>query len=76
MSHAVQEAQNLAEAIAASEEHTQELKARITARQDWIDKEQASVDAKIEEATRPAAAKCAEAAEAHTALLEEVEELR
>lgn len=62
--------------MAASEGHVEELKARITARQDWIDKEQASVDAKIEEATRPVAAERAEAAQVHSALHEEVEQLR
>ena len=74
--HAVQQVHKLAEAIAASEEHMEELKAHITARQDWINKEQASVDAKIEEAIRPVAAERAEAAEVHSTLLEEVEELR
>lgn len=72
----MQEASKLTEAIAASEERVEELKARITARQAWIGQEQASVDAKIEEATRPVAAERAQAAEAHTGLLEEVEELR
>lgn len=72
----MQEAHKLTDAIAASEEHMEELKARISARQEWIDKEQASVDAKIEEATRPVAAERAEAAQAHITLLDEVEELR
>ena len=54
----------------------EELKARISARQEWIDKEQASVDAKIEEATRPVAAQRAEAAQAHVTQLDEVQELR
>ncbi len=70
------EASKLADAIAASEEHMEELKARITARQDWITREQQSVDAKIEEATRPVASQRTEAAEQHSSLQEEVEDLR
>ena len=71
-----QEAGKLADAVAASEEHVEELKARITARQDWITREQESVDTKIEEATRPVAAQRTHAAEQHSTLQEEVEELR
>ncbi len=73
---AVQEGSKLADAIAASEEHVEELKARITARQDWITREQQSVDAKIEEATRPVTSQRTEAAEQHSSLQEEVEDLR
>lgn len=72
----LQEASKLADSIAASEEHVEELKGRITARQDWIAREQESVDSKIEEATRPIAAQRAEAAQQHSALDEEVKELR
>lgn len=72
----MQEASKLADAIAASEEHVEELKARITARQDWITREQQSVDAKIEEATRPVASERTEAAEQHRSLQEEVDDLR
>lgn len=72
----MQEASKLADAIAASEEHMEELKARITARQDWITREQESVDAKIEEATRPVTQQRAQAAQQHSSLQEEVEELR
>lgn len=54
----------------------EELKGRITARQDWIAREQDSVDSKIEEATRPVAAQRTEAAQHHTALDEQVKELR
>lgn len=54
----------------------EELKGRITARQDWIAKEQDSVDSKIEEATRPVAAQRTEAAQQHSALDEQVKELR
>ena len=72
----MQEASKLTEAIAASEERVEELKARITARQAWISQEQACVDAKIEEATRPVAAARAQAAETPTSLLAEVEDLR
>lgn len=54
----------------------EELKGRITARQDWIAREQESVDSKIEEATRPVAAQRSEAAQEHSALDEEVKELR
>ena len=71
-----QAASKLSDSIAASEEHIEELKARITARQDWIDREQESGDSKIEEATRPVAAKRAAAAEEHDSLNEEVEQLR
>ncbi|KAL0028763.1 hypothetical protein WJX79_005643 [Trebouxia sp. C0005] len=73
---AQKEASKLADAIAASEEHVEELKARITARQDWITREQQSVDAKIEEATRPVASERTEAAEQHRSLQEEVDDLR
>ncbi len=72
----LQEANKLADSIAASEEHLEELKARIMARQDWITREQENVDSKIEEATRPVAAQRTEAAEQHSTLQEEVEELR
>ncbi len=72
----MQEASKLADAIAASEEHVEELKARITARQDWITREQQSVDAKIAEATRPVASQRTEAAEQHSSLQDEVEDLR
>ena len=71
-----QESSKLADSIAASEEHVEELKGRITARQDWIAREQESVDAKIEEATRPVTAQRTTAAEEHSALDEEVQELR
>ena len=54
----------------------EELKGRIAARQDWIAREQESVDSKIEEATRPVAAHRSQAAQQHTALQQEVEELR
>lgn len=54
----------------------EELKGRITARQDWIAREQESVDSKIEEATRPVAAQRTEAAQQHSALDEQVKELR
>lgn len=54
----------------------EELKGRITARQDWIAREQESVDSKIEEATRPVAAQRAEAAQEHSALDDQVKELR
>ncbi|KAL0047708.1 hypothetical protein WJX82_009972 [Trebouxia sp. C0006] len=73
---AQKEGSKLADAIAASEEHVEELKARITARQDWITREQQSVDAKIEEATRPVTSQRTEAAEQHSSLQEEVEDLR
>lgn len=72
----MQEGSKLADAIAASEEHVEELKVRITARQDWITREQQSVDAKIEEATRPVASQRTQAAEQHSSLQEEVEDLR
>ena len=71
-----QAASKLSDSIAASEEHIEELKSRITARQDWIDREQESVDSKIQEATRPLAAQRAAAAEEHDSLIEEVEQLR
>ena len=54
----------------------EELKGRITARQDWIARKQESVDSKIEEATRPVAAQRAEAAQEHSALDDQVKELR
>ncbi|DBA83906.1 TPA: hypothetical protein ACH3X1_006411 [Trebouxia sp. C0004] len=73
---AQKEASKLADAIAASEEHVEQLKARIIARQDWITREQQSVDAKIEEATRPVASQRTEAAEQHSSLQKEVEDLR
>ena len=72
----MQAASKLADSVAASEEHMEELRARITARQDWIDREQDSVDSKIEEATRPVAAQRSAAAEEHVSLHEEVEQLR
>lgn len=72
----LQEASKLADSIAASEEHVEELKGRISARQDWIAQEQDSVDRKIEEATRPVAAQRTEAAQQHATLEAEVEELR
>lgn len=75
-SWSVQEAGKLADAIAASEEHVEELKARITARQDWMTREQQSVDAKIEEATRPVASQRTEAAQQHSSFQEQVEDLR
>ena len=38
--HCLQAAHQAAEEEAATQEHAEELKARIAARQDWIDKEQ------------------------------------
>ena len=65
-----------AEERAAGREHVEELRGRVAARQRWLAEEQAAVDAKIEEATRPAADSMRTHSAAVEALAAEVDALR
>ena len=65
-----------AEERAAGREHVEELRGRVAARQRWLAEEQAAVDAKIEEATRPAADSIRTHSAAVEALAAEVDALR
>ena len=61
---------------ASASDRTDELAARIAARQRWLAEEQAAVDRKIQEATQPVAAQQAQHAAALQALQTEVAALR
>ena len=61
---------------ASASDRTEELAARIAARQRWLAEEQAAVDRKIQEATQPVAAQQAQHAAALQALQAEVAALR
>lgn len=63
-------------AAAGSAEHVEELRARIEARQRWLEGEEAALAAKITEATAPAAAERNRHLSAAAALRQEVEALR
>ena len=65
-----------AEADAGSREHLEDLRARMEARERWLATERSALDAKVAEATAPAAAQRDARAAAAAALRSEVDALR
>lgn len=65
-----------AEAEAGSREHLEDLRARMEARERWLATERSALDAKVAEATAPAAAQRDARAAATAALRSKVDELR
>ena len=65
-----------AEADAGSREHLEDLRARMEARERWLATERSALDAKVVEATAPAAAQRDARAAAVAALRSEVDKLR
>lgn len=62
--------------VKSAQQKAEELLLHINARRDWIEQEQSSIEAKIQEATRPLTMERRVKAEAHTALEREMQGLR